>query len=436
MRFKEGPRFLVPALFGLVVVVVQLRADLLDELVPVVLEVTVELVHPALVHYPDLALLVVQNLAADVSVVRDEDDAAFKLVQGVSQRVDGLHVEVVRGLVHQKQPGLLQQDLTQGDAHLPAAGEGRDEPVVVLGDESELGHDLVDGAFHVEEVEPVRLLLQLVQLLEEDGHEIHVGLVLQRLLDALGVLDHDALLAKRAHEFFADGVGFLNLKLLGEVADLDLVREHDLALVSLHLTHDDPQLGGLTGAVPAHEADLLALLAVPRASTEHLHALERFLQALQPHAGGHRAAGSSLGGFGILGEDVAQVDGDGVTVVHLLVRGGPVDRRELLLLEAPLLLLGGFDGRLGRLLERGIVDLLDLLLDIGLSLGSGGGGDGGCSGGVRLSLGLGSLSLGLGLGSDNGLGLSLCSGLGLGLGTQPCEVGAPYRRHRPVTPSK
>ena len=170
---------------------------------------------------------------------------------------------MVRGLVHQKQPGLLQQDLTQGDAHLPAAGEGRDEPVVVLGDESELGHDLVDGAFHVEEVEPVRLLLQLVQLLEEDGHEIHVGLVLQRLLDALGVLDHDALLAKRAHEFFADGVGFLNLKLLGEVADLDLVREHDLALVSLHLTHDDPQLGGLTGAVPAHEADLLALLAVP-----------------------------------------------------------------------------------------------------------------------------------------------------------------------------
>jgi len=49
----------------------------------------------------------------------------------------------------------------------------------------------------------------------------------------------------------------------------------------------------------------------------------------------------------------------------------------------------------------------------------------------RLGLGL-SLGLGLDLGSD--LGLSL--GLGLGLGTQPCEVGSPYRRHRPVTPSK
>jgi hypothetical protein len=52
------------------------------------------------------------------------------------------------------------------------------------------------------------------------------------------------------------------------------------------------------------------------------------------------------------------------------------------------------------------------------------------------------LSLSLGLGSDLGLslslslGLSLSSGFGLGLGAQPCEVGAPYRRHRPVTPSK
>ena len=70
---------------------------------------------------------------------------------------------------------------------------------------------------------------------------------------------------------------------------------------------------------------------------------------------------------------------------------------------------------------------LGLSISLGLTLG--------LSLGQSLGLSLGD-SLWLSLGLSLGLGLSLCSGLGLGLGTQPCEVGAPYRRHRPVTPSK
>mmetsp|Transcript_10863 Transcript_10863/g.47048 ORF Transcript_10863/g.47048 Transcript_10863/m.47048 type:complete len:268 (-) Transcript_10863:1681-2484(-) len=127
----------VPAALGLIVVV-QLRADLLDELVPVVVEVACELVHPALVHYPDLALLVVQNLAADVGVVGDEDDAALKLVQGVAEGVDGLHVEVVGGLVHEENVGIAEMDSGEHHASLLASRELHNWRQVVVARETKL----------------------------------------------------------------------------------------------------------------------------------------------------------------------------------------------------------------------------------------------------------------------------------------------------------
>ena len=47
----------------------------------------------------------------------------------------------------QQQIGLLKQNLSQADAHLPAAREGRNQAVVVaLGVEAERGHHLVDFA--------------------------------------------------------------------------------------------------------------------------------------------------------------------------------------------------------------------------------------------------------------------------------------------------
>ena len=58
-----------------------------------------------------------------VAVVRDEDVGKRILEQILLQPVAGFQIEVVGGLVEQQQVGLGEQQLAQGDAHLPAAGE-------------------------------------------------------------------------------------------------------------------------------------------------------------------------------------------------------------------------------------------------------------------------------------------------------------------------
>ena len=57
------------------------------------------------------------------AVVRDQHTCVRIIVQVFFQPVAGLEVQVIGGLVEQQQVGLFQQQLSQGDAHLPAAGE-------------------------------------------------------------------------------------------------------------------------------------------------------------------------------------------------------------------------------------------------------------------------------------------------------------------------
>ena len=56
-----------------------------------------------------------------VAIVGDEDVAVGIVVEIALQPIAGFEVEVVGGLVEQQQAGLLQQQLGQRDAHLPAA---------------------------------------------------------------------------------------------------------------------------------------------------------------------------------------------------------------------------------------------------------------------------------------------------------------------------
>mmetsp|Transcript_15883 Transcript_15883/g.66970 ORF Transcript_15883/g.66970 Transcript_15883/m.66970 type:complete len:373 (+) Transcript_15883:717-1835(+) len=118
--------------------VVELGVDLGDELLPVLVEVAVELGHRALVHDPDLAGLRVQHLAADVRVVRDEHHAALELVQRRAQRVDGFHVKVVRRLVHQQDVRVRELDAREHHARFLSAAELHDGRQVVVPGQAEL----------------------------------------------------------------------------------------------------------------------------------------------------------------------------------------------------------------------------------------------------------------------------------------------------------
>ena len=71
---------------------------------------------------PDLGNLVDGDVEK-IAVVRDQDESVGIMRQILFQPVAGFEIEMVGWLVEQQQIRFLQQQLGQGDAHLPAAGE-------------------------------------------------------------------------------------------------------------------------------------------------------------------------------------------------------------------------------------------------------------------------------------------------------------------------
>ena len=76
--------------------------------------------------------------------MRDEDEGVGVVVEIVLEPVAGFEIEVVGGLVEQQEVGLLQQELGEGDAHLPAAGEFFGVALPVFLGEAEAAEDGAD----------------------------------------------------------------------------------------------------------------------------------------------------------------------------------------------------------------------------------------------------------------------------------------------------
>ena len=85
---------------------------------------------------PDLDDLVDCHVE-EVAIVRDQDVALGVRSQIVFEPVAGLQVEMVRRLVEQQKIGLLEEQLGERDAHLPATGELFSPPLPVFLAESE-----------------------------------------------------------------------------------------------------------------------------------------------------------------------------------------------------------------------------------------------------------------------------------------------------------
>ena len=77
---------------------------------------------PGLVDLDDLG----GNPVQEIAVMGDDDDRAPVVHQIGLQPGDGVHVQVVGGLVQDNQVGLLQEELAQGHPGLLTAGEGAD----------------------------------------------------------------------------------------------------------------------------------------------------------------------------------------------------------------------------------------------------------------------------------------------------------------------
>ena len=205
------------------------------------------------------------DVVEEVAVVGDRDDRARVLLQEPLQPVDRLGVEVVRRLVEQQQVGMAQQQATERDPPLLAAGELRD--VGVVGRAAQGVHRDLDVAFQAPRVGGSDLVLER-GLLGTDGLVIGVR---------VGPLGHDRVvlvdevldLADAVEDVALDVLGGVELGLLAEEADGEAWREAGLTDEPLVEPGHDPQQARLAGAVRPDDADLRARIERDRDVLEH-----------------------------------------------------------------------------------------------------------------------------------------------------------------------
>ena len=63
------------------------------------------------------------HLVDEAEVVADKDEASIEGLDGISQRVDALDVQVIRGLIQQQQVGTLHADHAEDQPRLLPLGQ-------------------------------------------------------------------------------------------------------------------------------------------------------------------------------------------------------------------------------------------------------------------------------------------------------------------------
>ncbi|OPZ57390.1 MAG: hypothetical protein BWY87_01642 [Deltaproteobacteria bacterium ADurb.Bin510] len=222
---------------------------------------------------PDLALALVEVVVAAIGrdgLVRDLDDAVDRavhevaVVAGHEQRAlvfgrepvlepdDRLDVQVVGGLVEQQHVGVERQDLSQRDAHLPAAAEGFDRSVVV--GNAQAGQHDPGAVFEVVAAAVLELGLSLAVALQQLGHLVVAHGLGHAVFHAADLLAQGRNLDRSAHDLGQRRTAGHIADILAEVADHGLLGLGNLAAVGLFLAHDEPEDAGLAGAVGPDQA--------------------------------------------------------------------------------------------------------------------------------------------------------------------------------------
>ena len=155
-----------------------------------------------------------------------------------SQPTD-LGVKVVRRLIEQQDVGLLQQQTAQSNAAFFTAGKALDERLRRRA--AKRVHRHLKPRVEVPRIGVIELFLNLALPFDERVH-----LVIVHRLGKFGVDLFEFLqqIDGRLHGFFddlLDGLCFVELRLLFEIADRIAFRKNDLAVKILVGSRDDPQ---------------------------------------------------------------------------------------------------------------------------------------------------------------------------------------------------
>ena len=177
---------------------------------------------------------------------------------------DRLDVEVVGRLVHQQDVGLAEQHARHRDAHLPAAGQRADvavDPVVV---EAEAVQHFAGLALERVAAEMVVFLLHLAEAREDLVHVVGAAGIGHRVLQLFELVMQIADAAAAGDGLIEDGAARHLLDVLAEVADGELLRDRDLAVVRRFFAGDHAENRRLAGAVGSDEPDLFAGIELER----------------------------------------------------------------------------------------------------------------------------------------------------------------------------
>ena len=204
----------------------------------------------------------------ELAIVGRHEQGAGPRVQELLEPDDGLDVEMVRRLVHQQHVGVAEQDAGHRDAHLPAARERADVAVDAIVIEPQAVQHFAGLRLEGVAAEVLVLLLHLAEPREDAVHVARLRRV------GHGVLQGLEFVVKRAH---APAAGNRLVEhraprhvfdVLAEVADGDLLRDADLALVGLLVAGDHPEQRRLARPVRADQAHLLAGIELERGVDE------------------------------------------------------------------------------------------------------------------------------------------------------------------------
>ncbi len=193
------------------------------------------------------------------AVVGDDDDRAVEVGQIFFQPLDGGQVEVIGRFVQQKQIGLGEQELGEGQARALPAGKHRDflfPRFAAQADAQQRGFHLVLPGVAAGEVELVLDVLVFFQ----DFFELIAGGFGHAVFEIAHLVREMVQIGEAEFGLVDHGVFGIEDRVLDEIADLGVSANRDGAEVGLLLAGEHPEEGGFARAVGPDEADAFAFV--------------------------------------------------------------------------------------------------------------------------------------------------------------------------------
>ena len=213
------------------------------------------------------------------AVVAHDDHRAVVAAQKAFEPLHALKVEVIGGLVEQKQVGFANKQLGERDAHLPAAREiaGMAGHVVFL--EAQAEQHAAHLRFKAISAERFVALARTAARGKLLGSGIFVQACLE-LMEALFGLK-DFLLAR--NDLVENGAVFHLDGFLLQIAHDGALGEHHIARVGIFVPGNDLQHGGFTRAIRADQRQSIVGLKAKARVGEQRSAAEAFREMLYLH---------------------------------------------------------------------------------------------------------------------------------------------------------